>query len=697
MLAIGALCLIVIAALAVAQRGAIEADLGRRAQALLLWSGEGWASASFVGRDAVVTGEALAEEARAKVRAGLGSIDGVRRVIDATTLLPERRPFTFSAARDGGVLQLSGYVPSEAARTRIGEAARAVPGITAVKGLDRLVRARGAPAGDFASVVAFGLDQLARLPTGRIILSDDALSIEGRSPDLATYDRLSRTLHGPLPQGFRLARFAVRPPVVSPFLWSALREGQQVRALGHVPSAEARAAVLSALAAAVPGAEVIDEMRLGDGAPSGALWVKAVTYAVMQLALLPKGRVTLSDTAIAIEGQAPSFDIYDALQSARRAPPEGFSVMRFAVEPPVATPFTWRVHRTAERLVLSGYVVSEEAKRGIADAVRGLFPGVPVSDETRIAGGGPPAEQFAAMSRFALALLARMGRGEADLSGGRLSLAGEALDAEAFAAATKMARQPPPGVELDRFTVRPPLISPFVFVMRRDAKGITLSGFLPDAAAQAAVGALLADLYPGETVQDVTGLGSGAPEGFAAAVKAGLLQSVRLEPAELRLTDRDLLLAGDVPHAAAAGQVLRDVTAALPEGFRAATEIAPAEPGAPLTAAECVPLAASLASPRQPTFEAGLSRPDSRGAAFLDRLARIALRCPEAVVEVAPEPVSGAPAAGATANARAMAVIAHLAEAGIEPSRIRVVPLASGAPGEEGVAVHLRPAAAGAN
>lgn len=714
---LGLVCLAVIAGLALRERPSLESDLARRAAGALHWTGETWAEVRFSGRDALVSGEALAEEARAKVRQVLAALPGVRRVIDQTTLLPERRPFTFSAMRDGRALQLSGYVPSAAARERITAAAQAMPGISQVRGQAELVRARGAPPGDFAEVVGFGLAQLGLLPTGRIILSDDAFAIEGRSPDLPTYEALSAIMHGPLPQGFRLARFAVRPPVVAPFMWSVLREGDELRILGSVPSEDARSAVLATLGSAIPDARLRDEMRLGDGAPATDLWLKAVAFGAAQLALLPKGRVLLTDTAVTLEGAAVSFEVFDALQAARRAPPEGFSITRFAVEPPRVSPFVWRAEREAERVRLSGFVVSEEAKRGLADAVRSLFPGVPVADETRIASGGPAPEAFAAAGRFALTQLSRMRLGEARLEGESLSLDGEALDAEALAKLATAAGAPPPGINVaPRF--RPPFISPFVFAARRERQGLILSGFLPDAAAQSAVAKSLENMFPEEKVEDVAAVGSGAPAGFVEAVKAGLMQMVRLDPAELRLTGTELRLSGEALNAAAAQQIRDALATAVPAGFSVATEIAPVPPGAPLSELECLPLAAGF-NARPLTFESGSTRPDIRGAAMLDRLAHLAQRCADSILEVvlAPETGTGAPAMAAQeapfapspsapsptpaqassaqvflAQARAREIAAYLAEAGVDQDRIVVVPFELAAPADSVVAVQLRSA-----
>ncbi len=403
---------LLIAAAVFFSRAPVESDLSERAENLMNEIGESWARASFDGRDALLQGEALSEDARLKVRAELARMSGVRTVEDRTTLLPERRPFTLSAIRDGSNLRLEGYVPSRYARVRIVEAARTMlPGVT-VSGAEGLVRARGVPAGDFAGVVAFGIAQLAKMPSGRVTISDDAFSIEGRAPDFATYDALEVTVRTELPPDFKLARFAVLPPAVSPFLWSAQRDEDGVQLSGYIPLGDARRSLLDAVRGAVPGAAISDQLRLADGAPPTDGWLKAAAFALQQLGRLPGGKVTLSDTTIALEGRAPDFAAYDALAAARRAVPEGYTVTRFAVEPPTVAPFTWGVLRGANGLRVVGYAPSEDAKRLVGDAVRAAFPGVPVSDEMRIASGGPSAETWVAATVFGVNQLAKLRTGE---------------------------------------------------------------------------------------------------------------------------------------------------------------------------------------------------------------------------------------------------------------------------------------------
>ncbi len=674
----GLLLCALIAFVLTTSRAAMEADLTEQAIARLDEAGESWAVARFTGRDATIVGEALAQEPRDKVRRTIESLPGVRTVRDATTLLPERRPFTFSVVRDGPVLQLEGYVPSQYALVRMAAAVKALPPGLTVRGMDRLVRARGAPPGDFAAVVAFALQALAQLTSGRVTLSDDAFSIEGRAPNLATYQALQRVMHDPLPQDFRLARFAVRPPVAAPFTWSAVRNGNAVRLEGYVPSEEARASVETALHAVLPEAGITDTTQPGDGAPATDLWLKAVRFAAAQLALLPHGRVALSDTAITLEGAAGSFPVYDALAAARRAPPEGFQVARFAIEPPPASPFVWRIWRRGPQLQLTGYAPSEEARRVMSDAVKSLFQGAQVSDQVRLASGGPSAETWIAAVTFALAQINRMTQGEAAIRDTAVTLSGEATDSTSFTTLREAAKAPPPGVGVDASKVLPPVISPYVFAARSDEAGVTLSGFFPDAETHAAVDGMVARLFPGARLNDVSAIGAGAPEGFRLALEAALPQLARLETGDLRLSDGQVLLSGIGAAPKSGALIGARLAAGLPPGFSGEAAVEPAPIGVPVGAAECLRLLETALGRGLRFDDRAQPTPDSAPA--LDRLAAAALRCPALGLEAA-HPARLRPdevIAPEVAQARARALVAALVARGVAAPHVQWMTLVPG-------------------
>ncbi|WP_248310430.1 OmpA family protein [Bosea sp. 117] len=654
-------------------RAPLEVALTERASDLLSDIGESWARARFDGRDALLEGEALSEDARAKVRAELARMSGVRVVEDRTTLLPERRPFTFTIIRDNTSLRLEGYVPSRYARTRIVEAAReAAPNLKLV-GEEGLVRARGVPAGDFAGVVAFGIRQLARMPAGRVTLSDDAFSIEGRAPDFATYDALEVTVRSELPGDFKLARFAVLPPAVAPFVWSAQRDADGVLLAGYIPLGDARRALLDAVRGAVPGAAISDQLRLADGAPPSEGWLKAVSFALQQLGRLPGGKVALSDTTITIEGKAPDFAAYDALSAARRAVPEGYTLTRFAVEPPIVSPFTWGVLRNATGLRLVGYAPSEDAKRLLVDALRSGFPGVATSDEMRIASGGPSAEAWVAGATFGVNQLARLRVGEVRGSGQKLVISGEALDSAAYGAVTgALGGAIPGGFALDRPDVRPPVVKPYVFGLRRDAQGLTVSGFYPDRRDHDNMLELARGEFLGAPVNDVSAVAQGAPPGFARAANVALRELARLESGEVRLDDQKLRFSGVAMLPAAIDSIRAALTADLPPGFVVdiALEVAPPPPL--MDGPSCQKALSDLLARGSIRFVEGGTAIDPISRGLLDHLAAALGGCPEATVAIAAR--AGASAEDQTlAAGRAQAVVDYMAQSGVSAGRLLAI------------------------
>ncbi|MFG1395474.1 flagellar motor protein MotB [Roseixanthobacter pseudopolyaromaticivorans] len=677
--------------LALLQRPAIEADLEERAIEALRNTGESWVQVRFNGRDAVITGEALAEQPRVKVRTALENLFGVRQVSDSIVMLPERRPFTFTAVRDGRTLLVSGYVPSAYALARITEAARALPGGLSVQGIDRLVRARGAPAGDFSSVVAFALQQLVRLPAGRVTLSDDVMTIEGRSPDLATYDALAATFRDPLPQGFRVGTFAVRPPVAAPYMWSAVREGDQIRLLGYVPSEEARQQVLAAVRGALDDARVTDDMHLADGAPSTERWVKAISYALQQLAQLPKGRVLIADTSITLEGASPDYGSFDALMAARRTPPEGFTFARFLVEPPRVSPFLWAASLNGDTLKLTGVAPSEEASRGIVEAARSALPSVTVSDETKLASGGPSADAWVNAANFALGQLAKLHEGRVELSGTSITLSGEAADSSAYVTIRTAAQAPPPGIQVDVSALRPPLISPYVFAVRRDGEGVTVSGFFPDLATQAAIHTLLLNLYPDARINDVSGVGAGAPAGLSEVLPKIISQMARLETAELRIVDGQVQLSGAALHPAAVGEIVASVRKALPRGFVSEISLDRAPPGTPESDQECAREVEQILARRPLLFDGHSVRLAGQSGPALDRIVYAVQRCPATQVDVLGVPEGSGGGDFALSRARADTISTYLQQAGVAPGRLFVSTGTGGpAPGFDPVSGHVR-------
>ncbi len=80
---------------------------------------------AVAGRDVTFAAEAFSEEGRLNAVASVEAVPGVRLVNDETRLVPEAKPFVWSAERDVVRVTLGGSSPLPASKGRLLEAARA--------------------------------------------------------------------------------------------------------------------------------------------------------------------------------------------------------------------------------------------------------------------------------------------------------------------------------------------------------------------------------------------------------------------------------------------------------------------------------------------------------------------------------------------------------------------------------------------
>lgn len=158
------------------------------------------ASAKISGNALTVSGAAADVPTYEAVRGALGAANlpgGLTLAAQAVTG-PTASPFTWSAQRVGNGLALGGFVPSEAVRGGILDAARTLfPGASIV---DQMKLALGAPNG-FANAATAALAQLAKLASGSAAISNTALSITGEVARSAA-DQVRSAISSALPPGF---------------------------------------------------------------------------------------------------------------------------------------------------------------------------------------------------------------------------------------------------------------------------------------------------------------------------------------------------------------------------------------------------------------------------------------------------------------------------------------------------------------
>ncbi|MBX9757316.1 MAG: hypothetical protein K2Y29_00965, partial [Beijerinckiaceae bacterium] len=367
--------------------------------------------------------------------------------------LPLARPFALSIERTAAGLVASGFAPTGEDRDAFMAALQtaAAPGVAT----GSLVLADGlAPGVDFQGAAQFVAVQASRLVSGRAAFSDDQFSISGETVDTAALAALRAAAGGVLPGGLKLAGLDVQalpppppppsPAPLAPYVFSAERAGNALVLSGATPSAEARALLLDL--AGYGGREVVDRTIIASGEPAGFLTFAA--HGVSQAARLSPGRFTLTDSAYALVGDAADFEAYSAVRLDLRTAPQGVTLARIDVKPPLLKPFTFGVSREGAAIVLRGAFPDDAARDAAIALARSLFPGLDIRSEALIARGAPSG--FGDIARAALTALARMGPGAGSVtfSGGALSLDGAiAGTSDELAAALKGLL--PDGVTLD--------------------------------------------------------------------------------------------------------------------------------------------------------------------------------------------------------------------------------------------------------
>ena len=525
------------------QTGRVERDLAQRAGEALAGQALDGAAVTMNGRDAAVSGRRFDDAGKQAAVAAVDGVRGVRLVADRTEALAAVKPYTWSATKAAGKIQLEGNVPRPEARAALAAAAKAAAGGAAAG--DSMTYGGGAPA-SFGASTAFALAQLAQLTVGKATLSDDTLTLAGEAPNSAVYDAVTAAAARP-PAGVTIGSVAILPPVVKPYVWQVERRGTSLAVSGSVPDATTRAALVAALGRAVPGAQVQDAATYAREA--GPTFSSAGAFAAAAIGRLSTGKATLTDGRLTLSGVTGTPDDYAALATSLADAQAGFGATLAQVQPPTVSPYVWQARRTATGLELSGNVAAPGDRAAVLDAARRAVPGGSVSDAMTYGGGAPAS--FGASTAFAFAQLAQLATGEAKLTDTVLALSGEAPTSAAFEAVTAAAAAPPAGLTMGSVAIAPPVARPFVWQVRRNGGGLELSGNVPTPGERASLLDAARKALPGASVSDVMTFAGGAPPSFGPSTTFALAQLAQLATGEAKLTDSVLSLSGEAPSSAA--------------------------------------------------------------------------------------------------------------------------------------------------
>jgi OmpA-OmpF porin, OOP family len=536
----------------------IEDDLARRVGGVVADVGLADARIAVAGRDVELSGQTFVANGGRLATGRAESVAGVRRVVAQVQTPPAASVYEFNLVRSPEKAILSGMVPNPEVRNRLLAAVRAIaPNVE-----DRLSFALGAPAG-FEQSALFAIAPLARVTSGSARLSGAQLTIAGQTGDLESYEAALAAIRNP-PANLTLAQTEIRPPILSPYAWSAISDGRTITLSGGVPSEAARAAIISSSTQAFPGKTFIDNMKLASGSADG--FAGLAQAAITALSRLASGKASMVDGSLTLIGEAADSKSYNAALAAVRALPPGLVLARAEIAPPIVAPYVWSAASDGKSLILEGFAPSDESRGKLLDIARASASGMIVEDRLQIARGAPA--EFLEAARSALSALGRLAAGRASFSNGDVSLSGVLRGGQRFESIHPgLANSLPAGFVVARNAVVYPERHPFFFAADKRSDGtVSISGFAPSDSQRAA--SVDSARRAGSALSGEVDLASGLPPeiDFTESTELGLSVLAKLESGEVRLEEDGLRIRGS--GADAVVNAARGLLSRTPSGVR---------------------------------------------------------------------------------------------------------------------------------
>ena len=310
----------------------VEADLTARATAALKDAVLDKTRIAVDGRDITMAADAFSEDGRRGAVASVAAVPGVRLVNDETRLVPEAKPFVWSAERDVVRVTLGGSAPLPSVKGKLADAARAALG--GVEVADQMNLARGAPE-RFEAAALLLIDQIGKLKDGKITISDTGVTLSGMARELGGREAIAASLKT-LPAGFSVTANDVKAP---PYVFQAYKDPVAVTLTlsGNVPDNNVHAAIAQAASRKFFSEKVVDNLKPSLGAPAG--FAATVVPALGALSRLSTGTLVVSDREVKLSGDA----LYDAAAAQIRAGlakdfPQSFQVKADISVKPAAAP-----------------------------------------------------------------------------------------------------------------------------------------------------------------------------------------------------------------------------------------------------------------------------------------------------------------------------------------------------------------------
>ena len=296
----------------------IEDDVRARVEQAL--SGGERASVEVIvdGRDVTLRGSVSDDRQQRELVQRVSAVWGVLGPIDQLERLTVIAPYRFEATKneDGDVV-IDGFAPSVEVRDLMSADAQVVFGTDAEVRIDL---AAGAPEGDWRGITGLGMDALATLDRGKIVIADTDVSLAGDLDTAADVEAVE-IFADAAPEGFNWTNdlsvtdrmtAAVDTIVdaaggraaapVKPFTFTIEKHAEGSLSMrGYAPDEGTRQAMIDQAKAVAGDHPIIAEIVVADGVPN-ANWPELIFAGIGAMAQIEEGKYDVVDNDVSFTG-----------------------------------------------------------------------------------------------------------------------------------------------------------------------------------------------------------------------------------------------------------------------------------------------------------------------------------------------------------------------------------------------------------
>mgnify|MGYP003632443438 CR=1 FL=1 len=236
---------------------------------------------------------------------------------------------------------------------------------------------------------------------------------------------------------------------------------------------------------------------------------------------------------------------------------------------PEEKPYRLTIEKTADGVILSGFVPNESARANITTVITGMLPGIAISDQMKLARGAPA--NLVDMAGYGLAVFPRLSTGALDITDRTMSISGQALDPEDHEIALQaVASIPDSAGTVTAVDIKPAAASgDYSWSASIGPSGVMLDGYVPDQATRDTILAQANANARDLTVENRMRFASGVPAGvdWQAAAVDGLSILEDLAEGTATVQGNVLNLNGQAIDADAFRRIQNTLSAGLSNGL----------------------------------------------------------------------------------------------------------------------------------